>query len=256
MPLDGLSVLVTRPRHQADELCALIRSSGGKPIAFPCIDIIVPRDTDTFTNGLSHSQTMDVLIFISTNAAVFYVDGLRAAGLPIPINPRLAAVGPATLRTMQALGLPVSISPSSDLSNSEALLQSPELMEVDTGTRVMIVRGESGREILAETLRERGAVVSYLAAYRRVIPASPDPKVLQALEAGQVDAITLTSVESLHNLITLVGDKRLQCMRRLPIVVISDRIRDAAMTAGFSQVTVTSAVNDQAIVESLALIGS
>ena len=158
-PLQGLGVLVTRPPEQATELIALINENGGEALSFPVLHI-QPRDPVAIAGETAALIPPDIAIFISRNAVAH---GLRFAGSAVK-----AAVGPSTAAAIEQYGEHVDIQPA-DGYDSESLLAEPALEDV-AGKTIRIIRGDGGRELLAETLRERGANVHYLAVYERVLP--------------------------------------------------------------------------------------
>ena len=189
LELAGIGVLVTRPEQQAEPLAAAIEAAGGTAFRFPAIEI-VPRPEDAIAADAAALSQPDIAIFVSTNAARY--------GLAFAAAPRVAAVGPATAAAITAAGGHVDIQPEGGF-DSEHLLAAPELKDV-AGKVVRIFRGQTGRELLADTLRARGAVVEYLAVYTRGA-AQPDAAGLARLEAawrsGQVHVVTVMSVETL-----------------------------------------------------------
>ena len=152
--LDGLKVLVTRPEQQARSLCDSITSAGGVAIALPVLDIvpILPWHESAFSLA-----KQDMIIFISRNAVTHFMSGLQTR---LADNVQLAAVGAGTAATMREHGLRVDIQPPAP-AGSESLLTMPELNTVQD-KNVLIVRGDGGRELLADTLLARGANISYL----------------------------------------------------------------------------------------------
>ncbi len=196
--LAGVGVLVTRPRHQAQELAAAIGALGGSAIRFPCIEI-VPRETADILADVSRLDDPDIAVFVSPNAVKY--------GLSYAATARIAVVGPATAAAIEAAGRSVDIHPAKGF-DSERLLAEPELQPVQ-GSTVRIIRGNEGRELIADTLRSRGAKVEYLSVYARRAPEYSAPE-LAALEAqwrsGAIDVITVMSVESLTNLAELLPD--------------------------------------------------
>ena len=215
-PLTGLSVLVTRPIPQGEILCAAIRELGGAARSFPTLEI------QQLTACVSASY--DLAIFVSVNAVQH---GLALfASQP---NLRLAAIGRATAAALKQAGSPPHVVPEADF-NSEALLAHPELLSGQI-RRAVIVRGEGGRELLHETLSARGLEVHSCEVYRRVAPRV-DPSALETLEQywseEGIGAVTVTSVETLHNLQTLLPERARAWLRSTPLVVASDRIAQAA----------------------------
>jgi uroporphyrinogen-III synthase len=190
-PLAGVAVLVTRPAAQAGELLAAIEAAGGRSIVFPVIEI-APRSPQSIEADLAGLEDPDIVIFVSRNAVEH---GLAWAG-----EGAIAAVGPATAAAIEAAARVVDIRPASGF-DSESLLGEPALRDVG-GKTVRIVR-----ELLATTLRERGAHVDYLEVYARRTPRYTDEEITAVagqLEAGNIDAIVVMSVESLANLLTLL----------------------------------------------------
>lgn len=194
--LAGVGVLVTRPIHQSAELVAAITARGGLAIEWPVLEI-VPRDTAAILADEQRLAPPDIAIFVSPNAVQF--------GLAHAADARIGVVGPATARAVEAAGARVDIRPAAGY-DSEHLLAEQALQGV-SGKTVRIIRGDSGRELLAATLRSRDATVDYLSVYARAIPAYSDAD-LAALEqqwrSGAVNVITVMSVESLRNLLRLL----------------------------------------------------
>jgi len=220
-PLAGVGVLVTRPRTQAAELVAAIEDKGGDAICFPVIEI-VPRDDVAVAADAAALPQPDIAIFVSRNAVAYGLS--HAAGVA------KAAIGPATAAAIRSAGQNVEIE-SSQGYNSESLLAEPALLDV-VGKQVRIIRGGDGsggqgRELLADTLRERGAIISYLSVYGRGLPAiSPDllVEVETAWRGGKISAITVMSIETLNNLAALLPQWCAGQMRKVPLVTPTARV--------------------------------
>lgn len=194
--LHDVGILVTRPRAQATALVRTIEREGGRAIRFPVMEIKA-RAEDAIKDAVSTLPTPDIAVFASPNAVEH---GLRHVG-----GGKMAAIGPATAAAIQAAGRIVDIFPASGY-DSESLLDEPLLNNV-VGKTVLIVRGNDGRELLADTLTERGATVNYLSVYDRFL-AQCSPQLLADVESawrkGEINAVTVMSVESLRNLITIL----------------------------------------------------
>ena len=192
-PLSGAAVVVTRPREQADELIAQIESAGGAVLALPVLRI-APVDADT-----SMLSSADIVIYISRNAVRYCP--VSALG----DNARIAAIGPATAAELRQVGLRVDIESTRGF-DTESLLAQPALQQAD-GLSIAIVRGVGGRELLAATLRDRGADVCYVEVYQR-IPASPDPELLQPVQnnltGGSENYVVVMSVDSLSAMLQIM----------------------------------------------------
>jgi len=231
--LDGMRVVITRPSHQAERLCRAIARAGGEPVRFPALTIAPATDPEAARRALQALGEVDWAIFVSANA----VEGARElVGEALARSPaRLAAVGEGTARSLAALGRPAELVPRQG-AGSEGLLAMPELAaERVSGERVLIVRGEGGRELLAETLRERGARVGYAEVYRRARPAVEESAVRTAwLEPRRPDAAIATSSAILDNLVTmLAGSSAEPVLLGTRLVVPSERMMRTARAHGF-----------------------
>jgi uroporphyrinogen-III synthase len=120
--------------------------------------------------------------------------------------------------------------------DSEALLALPELQNV-SGQRVVIFRGVGGRELLATTLRSRGAHVAYVECYRRGKPALDVAPVIERLHGGALHAVVAASGEALANLVELLPAPAL---RALPLAVTHPNVARAAHDLGFRRVQVAA----------------
>jgi uroporphyrinogen-III synthase len=242
--LDGQRVLVTRPLHQADPLCDLIASAGGHALRYPVLTILPPADNRAIESTLNRLECYQLAIFISPNAANMGLEQMLKRG-ELPAGLKLATVGKGSALALQKwLGRMPDICPSGRY-DSEALLALPELQQVVT-QQILIVRGEGGRELLAKTLRQRGAVVEYLEVYRRARP-EPSPH-----WPGTADIITITSSEGLQNLFDMAPPEQRQQLLNTPLVVVSDRSADLARALGFRQaVTIARNASNEALLESV-----
>ena len=240
--LAGRTVLVTRPAHQAAALVRTIQSAGGEAFVFPALEIEAVPAAD-LSASLAQLVTADIVIFISPNAAQFGMAAIRA----LPAASRIFAVGAGTARVLRAQGIQDVVTP--DGQDSEALLALPQLQEV-TGKVVMIVRGVGGRPVLADTLAARGAEVHYLECYRRVRPQADAGPLLARWQAGGIDAVTVTSAETLHNLAALLGEAGAPWLTATPLFAPHEKIAEAARRFGIAQVIATPG-GDAGLVEGL-----
>lgn len=246
--LNGARILVTRPEHQADTLCQLITEQGGEAIRIPGLSIVAHEDSARIQKTLAELAKFQWLVFISANAVNFAV---KANGGKIHHNSLLClvAIGSATAKALHAAGLTVDLMPTT-AQNSDALLVMPQMQDV-AGQRFLIVRGSGGRETLADTLRARGAKVTYLEVYKRLMPQADNTQLRALLATRQLAVVTATSVEILQNLLVMTGAGMRQYLLTTPLVVISERIRQAALAMGFEQVAVTEYPSDNAVLETV-----
>jgi uroporphyrinogen-III synthase len=229
--LAGKRVLVTRPLAQAEGLARLIREAGGEPLCAPAIEILPLEDAAPFRALAQRLGEFDLAIFVSRNAVRSALALL--AGQPWPAGLRVATVGQGSREELEQRGFTGVIAPAAQ-SDSEALLALPELAAVQ-GRRVVIFRGDAGRQLLGDELRKRGAAVDYAACYRRV---KPGDGALPALWAGGVDAVTVSSVEGLENLLQLLGERASPKLADVPLFVPHARVAAVAAQHGLGRVIV------------------
>ncbi len=250
--LAGLGIVVTRPAHQAEGLCRLIEADGGRAIRFPVLEIVEPRDTAPLLAAIDALERFHVAIFISPNAVERAMNLIRARRGGLPEGLLVAAIGRGSARALRTFGVEPHVYPRRRF-DSEALLALPELApERLAGRRVVIFRGEGGREHLGDVLRARGAEVTYAEAYRRVRPRGDVGRLLKAWARGEIHAIVVTSGEGLRNLYDMVGKLGRAWLRATPLVVVSERMVQLAAELGFRHPPVVAeAASDEAILEAL-----
>lgn len=233
-PLGGIGILVTRPREQAAGLMNDLRQLGAHPILFPALAILPPHEQVPLQAVIARLEHFQLAIFISPTAAqrgMAAVSAIRTwpSGLPV------AAVGKGTAKALHELGIEEVLQPESG-ADSEHLLALPQLQAM-AGKEVAIFRGEGGREILAQTLRERGAQVTYAECYRRGLPMESDPApILELFAEDKIQAVTAYSGETLDNLFQLLGNAGKDYLCRTPLFVPHPRIAERAQQLGMHTV--------------------
>lgn len=251
MPVDdlhGLHVVVTRPAHQAQRLCDLIEDHGGHAIRFPVLDIEPKIDTE-FLRLIEHLNDYHIAIFISPNAVNHALSAIEARG-GLPAQMRIAAVGKATAAALAEKNCPVHIYPE-DKFDSESLLALPALHDVQD-KNIIIFRGVGGRELLADTLRLRGAVVQYGECYQRRRPNHDSQGLLRQWAQQALDIIIITSVEGLNNLVDMIGRAAQERLFNTPLLVVSERMVEEARRMGFNAEIVCAAkAGDQQLLDAL-----
>jgi uroporphyrinogen-III synthase len=234
-PLAGRTVLVTRPAHQAAALAQRVQAAGGEAFVFSAL-AIEPVAANRLTAAHAHLGGADIAIFISPNAAQFGMAAIRTHG-GLPATLRVFAVGPGTARALAEQGVEGVITP--DGQDSEALLALPQLQAV-AGRRVVIVRGVGGRDLVADTLRARGAEVHFLECYRRTCPRADAAPLLARWQTGGIDAVTVASAETLHNLAALLGEAGAPLLAVTPLFAPHEKIAAAARRFGIAHVIATA----------------
>lgn len=248
--LSDISVLVTRPEQRGLELCRLIEARGGRAVHLPTIEFAPPSDPDLFQQSIMSLGTQDWLIFISPQAVAASVPAIRAAWPNSPPKVKFAAVGAGTAAALKQAGYIVEACPTTDWS-SGGLLALPAFQSL-ANQHITIVRGEGGRELLAKSLNERGAFVSHVIAYRRVVPSIKMDSYLNLIKQHQIDVVVCTSFEGVHHFKILVGEKAWPAIKALPLIVMSERIKELAHDLGFQTIWVAANASHDAILEMLA----
>ncbi|MEM1174038.1 MAG: uroporphyrinogen-III synthase [Pseudomonadota bacterium] len=213
--LAGRGVLVTRPVAQSEELVDAIEAAGGDAVCLPALEIAGLDETSIDTQ-LASLPDPDITLFVSPNAVRF--------GLPYAKG-LVGSIGPGTAGAIRALDRAVDIVPEGGY-NSEHLLMTPALSDI-TGKTIRIVRGQSGRELLGQTLAHRGARVDYLSVYTRRRPEHPQARldeVLSRWSSGGIDAWIIMSVETLDNFLALTGEEGAALAARTPLVTPAERV--------------------------------
>ena len=234
--LAGRAVLVTRPKAQAERLCELIQAAGAHPVLFPALEIIDPPDLQPLQALIDRLEQFDVAIFVSPTAVQRGL-ALIQARRSLPVRLRFAAIGQGSARELRRHGVVDILVPERG-ADSEALLALAELADM-RNRAVVIFRGLGGRELLGDTLRERGASVEYAECYRRVRPNTDAEGLLSAWRRGEVHAVTVTSREALENLVDMLGARGHRYLFETPLFVPHARIAEAARALGITEIVVT-----------------
>lgn len=237
LPLAGLTVAVTRPRDQALKLAQQIGQAGGAALLFPLLEITAIADSHALNSQISRLGQFNLAIFVSPNAVRYGIAAIRAAGV-LPPMLKIATVGQGSARYLRETGISNIIAPT-ERYDSEGLLALPELHNV-VGWQVMIFRGDGGRELLGDILRERGATVEYAACYRRTKPQLDKGLLL----AARPDAIIVTSSEAVDHLSQMLNAGDRQVLSSMTLFVPHERIAVRARELAWPQVHVTSSGDD------------
>ena len=239
---------MTRPAHQASQLCDLIRAAGGIPVMLPVLAIADPEDPDPARAQVERLEEFAIAIFVSANAAEKGMALIREHG-ELPSHLKIAAVGQRTAEALLHYGGRIDTQAPAPY-NSEALLAMPELLDVK-GKNIVIFRGSGGRELLAETLRQRGAMVAYAEVYRRVKPEGRLADIIP--QTGDIEIVVVTSQDGLRNLMEMADmEKRRTWLLSKQLVAISARVAELARELGFKNPPrVAETATDQSLVNAM-----
>ncbi|MGV6809218.1 MAG: uroporphyrinogen-III synthase [bacterium] len=257
MSLTGKHIIVTRPIHQNQAIQTALQQLGAHTYSVPLLAI---RPTPcTLPNS-----SVDYIIFTSPNAVKFGVPYLApylaCTNTPSPTptsqRPLCVAIGCKTAKALQQQHIMVDSYPESGQFNSEQLLTQPLFQCLQKKT-VWIIRGQEGRDLLAQSLTARGAQVDYLAVYHRSCPAINLVALENQSQTQQIDMIMMTSAESLRNLYQSAQQthgmgKTPHWLKQVPLLLGSQRMQSTAQQLGHcGTLCIAENPSDEAMVQAL-----
>ncbi len=251
--LAGKRVVNTRSLHQAAELDRLLREHGATPLTYPCLQIVPPLDVAPLDRALAGlvAGRFEWLALTSANTVQAIAARLDTLGLSLPAEPGFAtiAIGLATAETAERLlGIRETIIPPA--TRGEALARA---IPVIAGARVLWPASEIASPEVANLLRQRGAAVTEVTAYRTVtgIGGVDLPRLLRN---RQVDAVTFASPSAIDGLIARLqaegGD--LADLDGVVVVCLGPMTQDAALSRGFGHSLMSAAPTLTGLIETLA----
>jgi uroporphyrinogen III methyltransferase / synthase len=254
-PLFGRRVLVTRPRDQAPELVDRLTALGAESIEAPMIRIAPPEDPAPLRRAAAEPDVFDWIVFTSANA----VDAFMHALLDGPRDlralkgPRLCAVGSGTAERLVTHGIKVDLLP--DEFRAEAIVAAMARHGALDGARVLLPRSDIGREVIADELREAGAVITTVVAYRTVLEDTQrdeDPDVYRMLLEGHIDVVTFTSASAVRNFVKIYGtDQARDLLKHTTVAVIGPVTAEAATQLGITVTVQPSSYTVPALVDAI-----
>lgn len=234
-PLLGRRLWVTRPTAQAATLSLALSEQGAEVVAFPLLEIAPPLDPQPLQQTLARLTSYDLAIFISPSAieAVF-----TALTEPWPSTLAAAVIGPGSAKRAAELGLKHIICPTTQF-DSEGLLALPQMQHL-AGQRVVIFRGQGGRDVLPSALSAAGAKVELLSAYQRLPPKWGASELLTHLERG-CDGLIVSSSEAAQHLFHLGGEQAQHKLQSVQYFAPHPRIISALQAKGALHTVLTDA---------------
>lgn len=245
-----MRVLITRPLQYSEGLRQGIQELDGTPEVLSVVDIRPTPNKKALKEAIKSLSDFHIVIFIS-RSSVHHAMGLIQAIWPELPNMIWIAQGPGTAEALQAYEVPGVLFPMFPPYESETLLELPELVQDLQDKNIMIFRGNNGRLHLSEILSKRGANVQLVEAYQRLLPKVNMRERLSFWQKHPLDVIVFTSVEGMMNLKTLVGEAAFKEFKKIPIVVVSGRMKKQAKSLGFKHVVLAWSAEDSAIIQAL-----
>ncbi len=251
--LGGLKVLITRPCPSGDAISRAIEEHGGTAIKFPVIEISTP-DSFVALDALLHGiGDIDLLVFVSAAAIEGFVARKKQQNILLPEGLKIAAMGPETARHGRDEGLNIDFIPRQS-ADSEGLLVS--LKDSESGinlkeSRVTILRGQSGRDLLKVELEKLGAEVTFVQCYTRRTTSRSIQPIMDRWSAGEIDVVMITSVSILDGLLKLLGPQNSALLTDSPVITISERIKYQCISRGITCVRVARGVSNHCLIDAM-----
>jgi len=242
LPLFGQRVIVTRAQEQAGDFSARLRTLGAAVVEMPTIAIHPARDSGPLDGAIGKLNEYDWLLFTSANGVRFFLERLDASATDLrALRARICAIGPATAAAVRRLHLKVDLMPEQYVAESlVAAFAATDL----AGRRVLLPRAAVARDVIPGQLRQRGATVDVVEAYRNVA-AEVSPERVREIFAGEPDWITFTSSSTVNNFVAIAGKEVLQGVRVAsigPVTTAAARKHGIAVTAEASRYTIDGLV--------------
>jgi uroporphyrinogen-III synthase len=218
--LAGKRILITRARHQAGRLAEALEVLGAEVLRLPTIEIIPPETYAHLDAVLEVISGFDWLIVTSANGAAALADRMQFLGIHAGrlAHLQVAAIGPATAVALGHIGLKISAMPDEYVAEAVVAM----LKEKVAGRRVLLARAAIARDVIPEQLRQCGADIHVVEAYRTMIPSDSIEQIRELLGAGKPlpDVVTFTSSSTVNNFFALLTAARMEVPSGLRAVSI------------------------------------
>ncbi|GGO66235.1 uroporphyrinogen-III C-methyltransferase [Bowmanella pacifica] len=231
--------LLLRPEGKCQVSTKVLNQAGLPTVGYPLMAITPDEQgLSTFADTLMALPAQSKVIFTSTSAAELAVQSMQKQAWPSQLS--YFAVGQATASRLQDIGVQAQYPEQED---SEGLLDLAELKLVNSQS-VLLVKGKGGRELISQTLTERGADVHPLIIYQRQIVAKPTPT--DTWQTGEIQCIMATSGELLEAAFATLDN---DWLRHTPWILINARLLDKAKGLGIQQVILSHNASDAALIK-------
>jgi uroporphyrinogen-III synthase len=241
--LEGIRVLVTRPRERAEALCFLLEDEGAEVLHLPVLELRPPEDGRPLAAAAESIHRYRWVVFASPSAVEALMEALRQAGTTQRLSQvKLAAVGPRTARALESYGLTVSVQPEEGRGFALYGALSPHLEPED---EVLLPAAEDGRRELEDALREHGVRVARVTAYRSTQVPLP-AEAVAGLEDTPPDVVLFASPRTAEAFLDAVGVERLG---RARVVAIGPTTASALGHLGLEVTAMAEHPTPEALVE-------
>jgi uroporphyrinogen III methyltransferase/synthase len=255
-PLFGKRVLVTRPRDQAAEMVDRLTIMGAEAIEAPMIRIAPPEDLSALRRAVDNADTFDWIVFSSANAVEAFMSALLVGARDVRSlkGPRLCCVGTGTAERLARYGVKADLIP--DEFRGEVIVFAMTGTGTLDGSRVLVPRADIGRDVVVDGLRNVGALVTDVVAYRTILEdAQQDdgPDVYRMLLDDAIDVVTFTSPSAVRNFASIYGkEQTIDLLSRTIVAAIGPVTTEAATQLGLTVAVQPSVSTIAALVDAIA----
>ncbi|MFP2769255.1 uroporphyrinogen-III synthase [Oceanisphaera sp. KMM 10153] len=242
-----MTPLVVRAEPQAASLSQALLAAGHQPVTSPLLSFVEGTELDRLPALLAGLSARDYVIAVSVQAVHFADNALKQQGSSWP-DTHYIAVGDATGKAFADVGVPGVAVPEDP--RSEGIISLPALQQL-AGSRVVILRGNGGRHLIAPTLMQRGALVDYCEIYRRCYHKDSRGTLVKSWQSQNVDSIIITSGGLLHHIVQLAAASARDWLLSRLLIVPSIRVAQEARKLGFTRVINAEGASNQALIAAL-----
>jgi uroporphyrinogen-III synthase len=232
--LHGLRIINTRPQARAKGLSDALQNHDATVLALPLLEVEAIPINPIAKQHLLDLDRYDMVFVVSPTAAELGLKALADYWPQWPVDVAWLAVGDSTAQVLNSY-LINPIVPQQE--TSEGLLQLPQLQQLQQGQRLLVLRGEGGRNLVRDTMQAQGVQVDYVDLYRRQLPDASVQR-WQEIQHQSIDIVIITSGETLTQWINIAG----QQAQKIPILVISSRLASLATQKGIKTVLTSASI--------------
>ncbi len=241
-----MAILITRPLPQGKTLTQQLTQRGVTAFHHPLI--CIEQNHQAVDDFLEKLSSADVVIFVSQHAVTYAHHAVTSQRKAWPLHPTYFAIGESTATYFHELTKKSAHYPTH--SDSENLLQLTKLQHI-SNKRVLIVRGNGGRELIYDKLSTRGASVFYSNIYQRVHTPPFTRATIEHWQQYDLDKVVITSGEQLDIFVAHIPDEFKKWAMSLKIYIPSERIAQKARYYGFTHIENTLSANNQILLDKL-----
>ena len=232
-PLLGWRILTTRASKQSRGLAAPLRDLGAEVSEVPTIEINPPSSYEPLDKALRNIAEYEWLILTSVNGVDAVFARLKKLGMSVSElhHLRIASIGPATKKAIEAIGLAVDVTPTEYVAESVVAA----LRGRTEGKRALLARAKVARDVLPNELKNAGVLLDVVEAYEARVPSGAENKLrkLFSSAAQRPDIVTFTSSSTASNFLSLLSDAHRQLLRNICLASIGPVTSNTLRKAGF-----------------------